>query len=180
MKNFLYYVLLMSVLIFGFYVFIGNPIITVLLGFLVLIMGSLLILHTWQEKQRQERLRQAGMHEIDCMSGKDFEDYLLLLFNKLGYYRVNGTPASGDYGADLIIEEPRRIVVQAKRYKKRVGVRAVQEIASARTYYDAAEAWVITNNYYTEPAERLAKKSGIRLIDRNELVDLIIQLKKSL
>ncbi|UOE58242.1 restriction endonuclease (plasmid) [Cytobacillus oceanisediminis] len=141
-------------------------------------MGIPLIFQVWREKQREERLRKAGMYEIDSMSGKDFEDFLFLLFKQSGY-RVRRTPASGDYGADLILEGPQKIVVQAKRYNKSVGVRAVQEVASACTYYDAEVAWVITNNYYTAPAERLAEKSGVRLIDRNELTDFILQLKES-
>lgn len=177
MKILLYY---LFTFFFNFlnYFLIGDYTLFVLLGIMMSLMGVPLIFNTWREKQRNKQFRKADMHEIDCMSGREFEDYLLLLFKELGY-KVKGTPASGDFGADLIIEGPKKIVVQAKRYKKRVGVRAVQEIASACTYYDATEAWVITNNYYTESAERLAKKSGIRLIDRNELTDLIIELKES-
>ncbi|WP_286181151.1 restriction endonuclease [Bacillus sp. ISL-37] len=52
-----------------------------------------------------------------------------MLFNRLGY-KVKPTPASNNFGADLIIESPLRIVIQAKRYKIKVGIKAVQEINS--------------------------------------------------
>jgi restriction system protein len=172
----LFTLLFLLFVVYIFYSFFGNLKLTILLGLIFLMIASILFFQEREEKKRQERLKQAGMHEIDLMKGIDFEDYLIILFKGLGY-RVKGTPASGDYGADFIIEGPKRIVVQAKRYKKPVGIRAVQEILSALTYYDAVEAWVITNNYYTEPAKKLAQKSGVKLIDRNELTELIIQLK---
>ena len=38
-------------------------------------------------------------------------------------------PPSGDYGADLVLDNKKgRTVVQAKRYSKPVGVKAVQEV----------------------------------------------------
>ena len=43
-----------------------------------------------------------------------------------------------------------KIVVQAKRYNSKVGMSAIQEVYTAKKYYKADEAWVITNNYYTE------------------------------
>ncbi|WP_345655988.1 restriction endonuclease, partial [Streptomyces tremellae] len=66
------------------------------------------------------------------------------------------------------------VVIQAKRYKSKVGIKAVQEINSARDYYSAQEAWVITNNFFTLQAIKLAESTGVKLIDRNGLADLIL------
>jgi restriction system protein len=97
-----------------------------------------------------------------------------VLYKKLGYH-VKRTPSSNDFGTDLILEGQERIVIQAKRYKNKVGIRAVQEINSARNYYKAQKAWVITNNYFTSPVIKLAESSDVQLIDRNELVDIILK-----
>ncbi|MFK9092798.1 restriction endonuclease [Bacillus salipaludis] len=44
------------------------------------------------------------------------------------------TSVTGDYGADLVLSTTdKKIVVQAKRYNKKVGLKAVQEIVSAKT-----------------------------------------------
>ncbi|WP_232230211.1 restriction endonuclease [Bacillus sp. J37] len=131
--------------------------------------------HLKRIRQLEERLSQAGMNEIDIMKGVEFEHYLAVIFKKLGY-NVKRTPASNDFGADLILEGKERIVIQAKRYKSKVGIKAVQEINSARDYYKAQHAWVITNNYFTSSAYKLAESTNIVLIDRNKLADLILNV----
>lgn len=131
-----------------------------------------------RQRELEARLSHSGMYEIDLMNGSEFELFLAILFNNLGY-RVTQTPASNDYGADLVLEGMGRIVVQAKRYKNKVGVKAVQEINTARDYYGAQEAWVVTNNLFSTQAANLANSSSVRLIDRLELSDLIIQSQHS-
>ncbi|MED1202581.1 restriction endonuclease [Heyndrickxia acidicola] len=81
-------------------------------------------------------------------NGIQFERYLLVLFKQLGY-KVQTTPSTNDYGADLVLDgRDGRIVVQAKRYKNNVGIKAVQEIVSAKIYYSANRAWVVTNSHF--------------------------------
>lgn len=112
--------------------------------------------------------------KIDKMSGDEFENYLFYVFLELGY-RVEKTPCSGDYGADLIIvKEKIKTVVQAKRYNSCVSLGAVQEILGAKGYYDADEALVVTNNFYTTSAKNLAKKNNVKLWDRGHLFSMII------
>ncbi len=92
----------------------------------------------------------------------EFEEYLEVLFKKLGY-KVKRTKASNDYGADLILYGDRRIAIQAKRYNKTVGVKAVQEVNSARQYYNTTYAWVITNNYFSSNAVNLASVANVKI-----------------
>lgn len=64
------------------------------------------------------------------MSGSEFEEYLLAHFGKLGY-KGKLTKTTNDYGADLIVKKKKEvIVIQAKRHKSKVGIKAVQEIVS--------------------------------------------------
>ncbi len=118
---------------------------------------------------RRYRLCGASMRRIDKMTGVEFEEYLGLLYKKRGY-KVMLTPATNDYGADLIIEKKNhRSVIQAKRYKSNVGEAAVQQAISARQYYDCDDAMVVTNSMFTEAAKTLAGKCDIMLIDRTKL-----------
>lgn len=88
------------------------------------------------------------------------------------------TKTTGDFGADLILyKDGIKIIVQAKRYSKHVGVSAIQESFSAKSYYNANESWVVTNNYFTQQAKELSYKNGVKLIDRDRLIDLIIKTK---
>lgn len=126
---------------------------------------------------RNEKLRASGIAEIDKMTGVQFEQYLMLLFQKLGY-TVKTTPKTGDFGADLILHrDNRKIVVQAKRYSKNVGIKAVQEVSSATNYYNADEAWVVTNSFFTKAAIELSESNNVSLINRKKLIELILSMK---
>lgn len=110
---------------------------------------------------------------IADMTGEEFEDFVANLFRKMGYI-VKKTSRTQDYGADLILyKDGLKIVVQAKRWKQRVGVKAVQEIASAVKYYNADKGMVITNNLLTKPAYKLAHCLDIELWNGYQLLDFI-------
>ena len=100
-----------------------------------------------------------------------------MLFSKKGY-RVQLTPYVGDWGADLIVSKGGvRTAVQAKRYGKKVGVRAVQEAVAAKGKYQCAEAMVVTNSFYTDEARDLARANRVALWDRNELVSAPMSIR---
>jgi restriction system protein len=119
---------------------------------------------------KKRKILQSGIKEIDTMQGVEFELYLGKLFENMGY-KVDLIPVTGDYGADLLLKKDGKfIAVQAKRYSKTVGVASVQQVFSAKTYYRANEAWIVTNNNFTKNACDLAKKSGVKLVDRGQLI----------
>lgn len=138
--------------------------------FLLALFLCTIVVH--KKRKRQRDLVNSNINEIDLMSGIQFEEYLSLLFKEIGY-KVEHTPASGDYGADLILKKRgRKIAVQAKRYKNSVGISAVQQIIGAKNYYKADETWVVTNSYYSKPALKLGAVNKVNLIDRNQLIRL--------
>jgi HJR/Mrr/RecB family endonuclease len=131
-----------------------------------------------EELKRREQIYQSKIEEIDLLSGYDFECYLERMFKKLSY-NVKETKKSGDFGADLIIsKQSKKTVIQAKRYSKKVGIKAVQETISAIPYYNADKGIVVTNNYFTNAAKELAKKTGIELWDREKLINITSNLNK--
>lgn len=126
----------------------------------------------------REKLARSGIHTIDQMNGEEFERYLAALLMKLGFSKVRATRYVGDFGADVVMEKDGvRHVVQAKRYTSNVGVKAVQEIVAAKAHYGAEQAWVITNAGFTPAAVSLARSNDVRLIDRDELVKLILSVQ---
>ncbi|WP_233212287.1 restriction endonuclease [Sporosarcina sp. P16b] len=142
-------------------------------GFVVL-----LAFGVWRTTCRKKRMKASSIEEIDNMTGRQFEEYVGTLFSSFGY-DVTYTPTTGDYGADLLLKKGKEvIVVQAKRYKKSVGVKAVQEVLPAVKFYKADATWVITNSTYTKQALMLAKHNDVRMIDREALIRLSIQMKK--
>ena len=101
------------------------------------------------------------------------------LFARLGY-RVVQTPYRGDWGADLIlVKEGVHTVVQAKRYQKSVGVRAVQEAVAAKAKYRCREAMVVTNSTFTKQAVELARANWVILWDREKLIGQLLASQKT-
>ncbi|MEH7524764.1 restriction endonuclease [Bacillus sp. JJ1503] len=159
------------------YLFTKSIEITILVTFTTI---GLIIAFTIQKGMKRKRiLRNSGIVEIDKMGGIQFEYYLKELFINQGY-KVEVTSASGDFGADLILKKDnKKIVVQAKRFSKNVGVKAIQEVKTSQNYYNANESWVVTTNYFTAPAEKLALSNNVKLFDREELIKMITAMNPS-
>lgn len=136
---------------------------------------AFIVSFVWKKVRVQQPTATASTHHIDDMTGVEFEEFLVRLFKRQGY-RATMTKSSGDFGADLVVKgNGKTVVVQAKRYKSSVGVKAVQEIIAAIRMYDADDAWVVTNSYFTKQAKTLAAHNDVRLIDRDELMQMIQQ-----
>lgn len=162
--------------------FIAIGVICVLIGIAMMIGGKVARKREAEEREaqalaREQRFLQSNITVTDNMSGETFEDFLSAVLKNVGY-NVRKTKRTGDYGVDLILQKGEtQIIVQAKRYKNKVSVNAIQEISAAKNYYKIYNAWVITNNYFTAPAKNLAAQNQIRLIDRDGLVELILQAR---
>ena len=112
--------------------------------------------------------RSAWRHTVDQMDGFDFEYYCADLLASDGFVDVQVTKSSGDYGVDILAEKDGvTYAIQCKRYSGLVGVKAVQEAYAGRDYYDRMVGAVLTNQYFTKPAMKAAKKLKILLWDRD-------------
>lgn len=135
--------------------------------------AMLIVLRT-KDASKRNRINQSGILEVDKMTGIQFEQFLMVRYSKMGY-KVKETPTTGDFGADLVLsKDATKIVVQAKCYSKSVGIKAVQEAFSAKEHYKSNEAWVVTNNYFTKAAKKLAESTNVRLIDRDQLIHILL------
>jgi HJR/Mrr/RecB family endonuclease len=112
--------------------------------------------------------------KIDELSGVEFENLLQDKFAAMGF-KVESTPTTGDFGADLILEnsEGSRIIVQCKRFKSKVNLKAVQEVVGAMGHYAGDYGVVITNSSFLNSAIKLAESHDIELWDGDKLVSFL-------
>ena len=128
------------------------------------------------ESENFERFIRTGRKQgsLSHLKGIHFEDYLEKFFDNKGY-NVSRTPASYDYGADLIITKfGESTAVQVKGKKEPVGIKAVQEVSAAKEYYKTHKALVVTTSSFTKPAVKLARKLDVELWDRKKLSQQMI------
>lgn len=134
------------------------------------------------EQYRQQQLnliRNSGINEVDRMNGRQFEVFIHTVLTDYGF-SVRLTKQSGDYGADLLVygKNGYSAAVQLKRYSEKVSLNAVQEVIASKSIYGVSNAWVITNNFFTDSATTLARANKVLLIDRNGLMQIIVESRE--
>ena len=113
------------------------------------------------------------LSSLDNTSGREFELFIIDLFEKLGYSSTV-TNRSKDNGCSMMFQQGEyRIAVQAKRSESELTFTSVQRALDSLKKYNAQLALVITNNKFIFSAKQLAKIKNITLIDRKKLLDLI-------
>jgi restriction system protein len=117
------------------------------------------------------------MQEIDLMSGYQFEQLIIDVYERFGY-SVDHTALTGYQGLDLILTKRwKKTAVQVKRCSGSVSNGAVQEVLATKKRYKYTDGMVVTNSYFTDSAKELAKANGIHLVDRDELQKLIMKVR---
>lgn len=93
-------------------------------------------------------------------------------FFKRQGWQVKRTSGKGGYGADLILTSAtKKVVIQVKRWKKNVGYQAIQQAYTSKDVYGCVEALVITNSGFKAQAKDSAKRLGVKLWDREVLIE---------
>lgn len=69
---------------------------------IILAVGIIILL----KRKRKQKLLSSGIDIIDGLSGQMFEELILGHFKELGY-KGRMTPATTDYGADLVLKMTR-------------------------------------------------------------------------
>lgn len=104
---------------------------------------------------------------IDQMDGVTFERFVGSLIVQNKYGSVKYTPATGDFGVDIILNG--RTAIQCKRSAKSLGIKPVQEVYTGMSHYGCDEAIVVTNASFTKNAIQLANELNVTLWDRDTL-----------
>lgn len=104
--------------------------------------------------------------DFDNMDGWEFENWSAEWLRKQGFYNVEITKGSGDYGADVLCSKDGvSYAVQCKKYSGKVPYRAIEEVICAKNYYGTDRAMIFTNSELTPQADEAAKKLGVVVYD---------------
>lgn len=118
------------------------------------------------------------------MPPQKFEELIRLLLEQMGFEETETTPYRNDKGVDVrgvLRSNPLSVVkvaIQAKRWTKNVGAGVVRDLRGSLKVADAEQGLIITPSDFSSGAKEEAQSTGktpIRLIDGNQLVDLLIQ-----
>jgi hypothetical protein len=112
--------------------------------------------------------------EIEKLNPRLFEAFTASLYTKQGF-QVYLTPFSNDKGVDVVaLSQNGNYLIQAKQSQSPVSNDAVQEVVTAKNYYEnhfgeKFKLVVLTNNYFGSSATTLSNSNEVRIIDGNEL-----------
>ena len=116
--------------------------------------------------------------DIDRLNPNLFEASIAALYKKQGF-EIYLTPYSNDKGVDVVVlKNGENYLIQVKQTKSLVGNEAIQEICTAKKYYENKfneqfNLMTVTNNDYSSSAKILATTNDIQLFNRNLLEILI-------
>lgn len=101
------------------------------------------------------------------VDGWEYEHYCAEYLRRHGFFNVQVTPGSNDFGADIVAYDVHgdKWVFQCKRFSKPVDNSAVQEVTTAKKHYGAKKGAVMTNTVLTEKARQLAWENDIELFE---------------
>jgi HJR/Mrr/RecB family endonuclease len=128
--------------------------------------------------ETESKVNDLAIDQIDSLNPNLFEAAVAVLYQKQGY-NVYLTPYSNDKGADIVLlSESENLLFQVKQTRYQVGKEAIQEICTAKRYYESQfnvsfSLTAITNNDYTANARLLARTNGVNLINRQNLIELL-------
>lgn len=126
----------------------------------------------------ETKSKSLSLLDIDRLNPNLFEASIAALYKKQGF-EIYLTPYSNDKGVDVVVlKNGENYLIQAKQTKSLVSNSAVQEICTAKNYYENHfkenfSLMVFTNNDYSSAAKILAKSNDIHLFNRIQLENLI-------
>ncbi|MYV72330.1 restriction endonuclease [Streptomyces sp. SID2131] len=117
------------------------------------------------------RAGQRTLAEVDVMTGREFEDFVVELCRRDGCTDVRRVGGSHDNGADVLgrLPDGRSMVIQCKRYapKRKVPSREVRDLLGAKVHFKADVAIFVATTYFSGPAEKFAAENDILAVHRD-------------
>jgi HJR/Mrr/RecB family endonuclease len=124
------------------------------------------------------------LHQFDRLNPNLFEAAIAALYENMGF-EVQLTPYSNDKGVDVVVVgKEENYLLQVKQSKALIGKDAVQEVYTAKRYYETKfnmsfKLKVVTNSSYSSTAELLGQSNQVELIDRPKLLELLSKYEVS-
>lgn len=143
----------------------------------ILIVASLIAISIVSILVKKQSFQKLNPNKWADLNGLEFEVVVMDWLKLKGYSRISRTEYY-DLGADIIATKGgQRYAVQVKRSSHKVGLNAIRAVHTSLAAYNCQVAMVVTNNYFTKNAVRLAKLNHIQLVDFNELYYSVIKIK---
>jgi len=126
----------------------------------------------------ESKSKSLSLTDIDRLNPNLFEACIATLYKRQGF-EIFLTPYSNDKGVDVVVlRNGENYLIQVKQTKSLVGNEAIQEICTAKNYYESKfneqfKLLTVTNNDYSSSAKILAKSNDIQLFNRIQLENLI-------
>ncbi len=125
------------------------------------------------------------------MKWQEYQDAVGELYNQMNDFgivkkniiipdKVTGQPRQVDVWWEMQLgDHTFKILIDAKRRKEKIDVKDVEEILMLADAVNADKAIIVTNNDWTEPAEKKANHVGLdlRILTIDEATDLIVDDK---
>lgn len=130
------------------------------------------------ETKNESKSTPLTMADMDKLNPNLFEASIAALYKKQGF-EIYLTPYSNDKGVDVVVQKnDENYLIQVKQTKSIVGNDAIQEICTAKNYYENIfhnnfQLLTVTNNEYSSSAKILAQSNNIKLYNRLQLEELI-------
>jgi SNF2 family DNA or RNA helicase/HJR/Mrr/RecB family endonuclease len=127
--------------------------------------------------QSEARSVALSLKDLDKLNPNLFEAAIAATYMHMGY-DVHLTPYSNDKGVDVVVlSEQHNAIIQVKQTKSQVGREAIQEIVTAKRYYESKfnvefELIALTNNDFSSTAKMLANSNLVELINRDILLSM--------
>ncbi len=110
---------------------------------------------------------------FDAMSGLEFERYCGYLLEKNNFSEIKITQASGNHGIDIITEKDGvTYAIQCTCHSNNISNTAIQQAHAGKSLYHKDLAVVMTNRYFTKQAQEEAEQLGVKLWDRDKILEL--------
>jgi restriction system protein len=110
---------------------------------------------------------------IDTVHPLRYEQSCCKVLRAVGWDASISKASGGDSGADILADKlTNRLVVQCKLHAAPVSNRAVQEVRTAKNFYTADYAVIVSASGFTPAAEKLAAASGVKLIHHDQLYNI--------
>lgn len=118
------------------------------------------------------------MQQLDKLNPSLFEAAIAALYKQEGF-DVHLTPYSNDKGVDVVLlGDQDSYLLQVKQTKTLVGRDAIQEIYTAKTYYENKfntkfKLTAVANNDFSSTATMLAQSNFVGLVNRQQLIKMV-------
>jgi hypothetical protein len=134
-----------------------------------------------ENPNKHEIAPKASIYPLCSLSEKEFENFIIWLFEELGY-RIHPEKHSTETGVDLVAaKNGEKIAIQTRRYSKRYKVSnsIILLALEARNTFESNRSIVVATTYFTQQTIEDAKKFGIELWDSDILDEKITEAKKN-